>query len=159
MVWQDPNPIAEIAVGATGLMMTIFMHGVGIRRLLHISNSQWARFTTHTPAWHVNMLFATVIAALVSLHLAETLTFMLPIYLSGMMPSARDAYYFVLGSYTTVGSADVVPPESWRLIGPIIAMAGLFTFGWTVSLLVSIMADIARFDRARAKRGVRDHED
>ncbi len=31
-----------------------------------------------------------------------------------------------------------------------IAMSGLFTFGWTGSVLVSIMTDFAKLDRSRA---------
>ncbi len=43
-------------------------------------------------------------------------------------------------------------PDTWRLLGPIIAMSGLFTFGWTGSVLVSIMTDFDKFDKLRARR-------
>jgi hypothetical protein len=56
----------------------------------------------------------------------------------------------VLESYTTLGEGSVELPERWRLIGPIIAISGLFTFGWTGSLLVSIMTDFNKLDRDRA---------
>ena len=69
-----------------------------------------------------------------------------------MIPSMRDSYYFVLESYTTLGEGTVQLPEPWRLIGPIIAMSGLFTFGWTGSVLVSIMTELGRLDRSRARR-------
>ena len=48
----------------------------------------------------------------------------------------RDSYYFVLESYTTLGEGNVTLPDRWRLLGPIIGMSGLFTFGWTGSVLV-----------------------
>ena len=56
----------------------------------------------------------------------------------------------MLESYTTLGEGNVSLPPDWRLIGPMIAMSGLFTFGWTCSVLVSIMTDFAKFDRSRA---------
>jgi hypothetical protein len=69
----------------------------------------------------------------------------------GLIPSMRDSYYFVLESYTTLGEGAVGLPDRWRLIGPIIAMSGLFTFGWTGSVLVSVMTEFGKFDRARAE--------
>ena len=57
----------------------------------------------------------------------------------------------VLESYTTLGEGNVSLPDRWRLLGPIIGMSGLFTFGWTGSVLVSIMTDFGKFDRLRAK--------
>ena len=64
----------------------------------------------------------------------------------------RDSYYYVLANYTTLGEGNISLPDRWRLIGPIIAMSGLFTFGWTGSVLVSIMTEFGKLDRVRAKK-------
>jgi hypothetical protein len=156
IVLENPNPFAELAAGAAGLVLTIFIHGIGVRRIMRASSAELARFTPTTPAWRVNVLFAGVIAAIVALHLLETLAFAVALYQTGILPTMRDAYYAVLGSYTTVSSGSAVLPPGWRLIGPIIAMAGLFTFGWTASLLVAIMSEITHLDRAQALRDARD---
>ena len=74
----------------------------------------------------------------------------------GLIPSMRDSYYFVLESYTTLGEGAVSLPDRWRLIGPIMAMSGLFTFGWIGSFLVSIMTEFGKLDRLRAKKGPMD---
>jgi Ion channel len=74
-----------------------------------------------------------------------------PIHALGMITSLRDAYYYVLESYTTLGEGNVALPDRWRLLGPIIAMSGLFTFGWTGSVLVSIMTEFGKLDRERAE--------
>ena len=68
-----------------------------------------------------------------------------------MIPDMRDSYYFVLESYTTLGEGAVRCRDEWRLVGPIIAMSGLFTFGWTGSVLVSVMNEFSKLDRARAE--------
>lgn len=70
----------------------------------------------------------------------------------------RDSYYFVLESYTRLGEGAVRLPDGWRLIGPIMAMSGLFTFGWTGSLLVSIMTEFGKLDGGRARKGLKDPE-
>ena len=63
----------------------------------------------------------------------------------------RDSYYYVLESYTTLGEGSISLPDRWRLVGPIIAMSGLFTFGWTGSVLVNIMTEFGKLDRVRAR--------
>jgi hypothetical protein len=44
-------------------------------------------------------------------------------------------------------------PTQWRLVGPVIAISGLFTFGWTASVLVYVMNESGKLqaDRIRAK--------
>ena len=73
-----------------------------------------------------------------------------------MIPSLRDSYFFVLESYTTLGGGNVVLPDQWRLVGPMIGMSGIFTFGWTGSVLVNIMNEIGKLDRTQATKDQRD---
>ncbi len=139
-------------MGTLGLILIIFVHGASIRFINRRFSERWVHVTAQTPHWRVNLLLAGTIAALSITHFAETLLWAVPISASGMIPTMRDSYYFVLESYTTLGEGSVALPERWRLIGPIIAMSGLFTFGWTGSLLVSIMTDFNKLDRSRATR-------
>ena len=64
-----------------------------------------------TPHWRVNLLLAAVIAALTILHLLETLVWAAPLYALKMIPSIRDAYYYVLENYTTLGAGARHPAE------------------------------------------------
>ncbi|KSV64647.1 hypothetical protein N183_34765 [Sinorhizobium sp. Sb3] len=104
-------------------------------------------------------MLAVTIAALALLHFAETLIWALPLYERAIIPSMRDSYYYVLESYTTLGEGNVTLPDRWRLLGPIIAMSGLFTFGWTGSILVSIMTDFGRYDMLRARKAHENEND
>ena len=147
-----PNPLLEVLVGTIGLIVIIFVHGISIRVINRRFSERWVHVTPHTARWRVNLMLAVTIAALSVAHFAETLLWALPISYTGMIPEMRDSYYFVLESYTTLGESSVGLPDRWRLIGPIIAMSGLFTFGWTGSVLVSIMTDFNKLDRSRAAR-------
>ena len=147
-----PEPFLEVLVGTLGLIVIIFVHGASIRMINRRFSERWVHVTARTPHWRVNLLLAATIAALSVAHFAETLLWAIPISATGMIPSMRDSYYFVLESYTTLGEGSVGLPDRWRLVGPIIAMSGLFTFGWTGSVLVSIMTDFNKLDRSRAAR-------
>ncbi len=151
-----PAPLMEISVGLVGLIVIIFLHGVGIRFINRSFSSAWVHVDALTPLWRINMILAGAIAALSMLHFMETLLWAVPISRAGIIPNLRDSYYFVLDRYTTLGEDSVRISDRWRLIGPIIAMSGLFTFGWTGSVLVSVMGELGRLDRARARRETTD---
>ncbi len=153
-----PNPALEIFLGTIGLVIVIFVHGAGIRTISRRFNQSWVLVDDATPHWWINLLLALAIGSLAVLHFAETLLWSLPLSGLGLIPSMRDSYYYVLENYTTLGEGSVSVPERWRLIGPIIAMSGLFTFGWTASVLVSIMTEFGKLDRGRA-RTMRDGAD
>jgi ion channel len=148
---EQPSPVLELVAGTVGLVIIIFVHGVGMRLINRRFNDAWVRVTPATAYWRVNLLLVVAIGALAVLHLIETLMWAAPLHSLGVIPSLRDSYYYVLESYTTLGEGDVSLPPAWRLIGPIIAMSGLFTFGWTGSVLVSIMTEFGKLDRARAE--------
>lgn len=143
-------PVLEIIVGLVGMVVVIFVHGMGIRRITQRFATLWVRVTPRTPAWRVDLYLVRAVGTLAILHLGETLVWAVPIQLGGIIPSMRDSYYYVLESYTTLGEGTVQLPEHWRLLGPIIAMSGVFTFGWTGSVLVGIMVEFSKYDRIRA---------
>ena len=151
-----PNPVFEIVLGTLIMIVIIFVHGVGIRTINQRFSKSWIHVNSATPHWRINLLLAVTIGSLAALHFAETLLWAAPVSLMGLIPSMRDSYYFVLESYTTLGEGAVSLPDRWRLIGPIMAMSGLFTFGWTGSVLVSIMTEFGKLDRVRAKMGPTD---
>ncbi|MBY5540563.1 two pore domain potassium channel family protein [Rhizobium leguminosarum] len=149
---SNPDPVLEILVGTVFLVVVIFVHGAGIRSISLQFSKSWAGVTKATPHWRLNLMLAATIAALAILHFAETLIWAMPLYVRAIIPSMRDSYYYVLESYTTLGEGTVTLPDRWRLLGPIIGMSGLFIFGWTGSVLVSVMTDFGKFDRLRARQ-------
>jgi hypothetical protein len=147
-----PNAVLEIVLGTMTMIVIIFVHGAGIRTINQRFSKSWIHINDTTPFWRPNLLLALTIGSLAVLHFAETLLWAIPVTVMGLIPSMRDSYYYVLESYTTLGAGTVSLPDRWRLIGPIIAMSGLFTFGWTGSVLVSIMTEFGKLDRLRAER-------
>jgi hypothetical protein len=148
----DPSPVLEVVIGTIGLVVVMFFHGLGLRFINRRYSAVWVRVGADTPHWRVNLLLAGVIAAFAVVHLVETLIWAVPMQRLGIIPNLRDSYYFVLESYTTLGEGPVTLPAQWRLVGPMIAMSGLFTFGWTGSVLVGVMTEYSRLDRSRARR-------
>jgi hypothetical protein len=62
----------------------------------------------------------------------------------GFVKRVSDAMYFCANTYTTLGAGSVDIDKNWRYITPIIAISGLFTFAWTTSALVNVVASNGR---------------
>ena len=59
---------------------------------------------------------------------------------SGLLSDWRTAGFFAGNTYTTVGYGNFLLPLGWKMLAPIIAISGLFTFGWSGSVLVDLVA-------------------
>jgi hypothetical protein len=144
--------LLQIALGIAILVVVVFIHGAGIRRISRYFSGRWVHITTETPHWRVNLLFGSVIAQLVIVHLIEMMVWALPIYWLNLIPELSAAAFFAAETYTTLGEGVVRLPQNWRQLGPIIAVSGLFTFGWTSSVLVYVMTQFGKLDTHHAER-------
>lgn len=153
-----PDPIIETVLGVVWLTLVILIHGVGIQKINREFSRVWAHVTIATAHWKINIILALVIASLTILHLIETIFWALPIYALSLVPTWMDSYTFVLENYTTLGAGNVRLPHDWRLMGPIIAISGLFTFGWTTGVLVSTMSELTQLNKKRSKSGIDDKD-
>ena len=140
----DPGPFAELAFGMLVLVVIIVLHGWSMGRISRRFARSIARMPGDVASWRINMLMGVTISLLALTHLVETLIWAAPITASGLIPSFRDSYYFVLETYTTLGDASISLPDAWRLVGPMIAISGLFTFSWTGSVLVYVVSETGR---------------
>jgi hypothetical protein len=142
----------QIVLGIAILVVVVFIHGAGIRRISRYFSGRWVHVTTETPHWRVNLLFGVVVAQLVIVHLIEVVVWALPIYWLNLIPNLSSAAFFAAETYTTLGEGVVRLPPSWRQLGPIIAVSGLFTFGWTSSVLVYVMTQFGTLDTHHAEK-------
>jgi len=47
-----------------------------------------------------------------------------------------EAFLFAIACFTTLGASAPARTDFWALAGPLIAMCGIFIFGWTTSFLI-----------------------
>jgi len=55
------------------------------------------------------------------------------------LSSCKEALYFSLVSFTTLGYGDVTLGPRWELLGPMEAMAGITVIGLTTALLFAVI--------------------
>ena len=152
------NPAAEIAIATLFLVVVIAIHGIGLGRISKFFSSRFVHLTPESPHWHAAVLTSVSIALIVSLHFAETHIWAATLLALDMIGSYRDAYFYVLEAYTTLGEGPNYLPDGYRLISPVIALTGLFTFGWSGSVLVYIVGQTGRLHAERSQVASRSTE-
>ena len=74
---------------------------------------------------------------------------------SGALPDFRDAIYFSLVTFTTLGYGDIVLDEQARVLAAFQAANGIIMFGWTTAIIVAAVQRVFRTGRVEALRDER----
>ena len=132
-------PVPDIAFGGTVLVLVIMFHAFWIRLITgaFLKRSQVIR--SHATLRRADLLFALMVMALLALHLAEVVLWSAALVFGDITSDWARAAYFAANCYTALGEPFALP-HAWRMVPPIIAMSGIFTFAWTASVLVNFGA-------------------
>lgn len=139
-------PVPDIAFGGTVLVILILFHAFWIRLLTNSYLTRVERLRKHRSAWRADILFTAMVIALLTLHLSEVVIWSAALVWGGIVPDWSKSAYFAANCYTALGEPFSLPHE-WRIVPPIIAMSGIFAFGWTASVFVNF---VARYNELRA---------
>jgi hypothetical protein len=140
-------PVPDMVFGGSMLVLVIMFHAFWIR-LITSSFLKRSRGTgAHTQLWRADLLFAATVVALLSLHMAEVFIWSVALVSGNIVDGWAKASYFAANCYTALGEPFSLP-HAWRLLPPIIAISGIFTFAWTASVLVNF---VARYNELRAE--------
>jgi hypothetical protein len=122
------------------VFLTLF-HGVGLHWIL-VGQRRGERSLRSGRPYVVaaSALFAWSVFLMLDLHLVEIVIWAFALNHMGLIEHAYDAIYFCANDYTTLGMGKMDVDSHWHIISPIIGISGLFTFAWTTSALVDVVA-------------------
>jgi hypothetical protein len=83
-----------------------------------------------------------VFVALFAVHFLEAAVWGLYLWYKGLSPTLIEGVYFSATSITGLGYGDVVLPPPWRLLGPVMAIAGLLMFGCSTAFLFLVLEKV-----------------
>lgn len=149
-------PVPDLMFGGTVLVIVIAFHAFWIRLITSSFLTRAAAIADKKSAWRADALFIGMVIALLTVHMSEVVLWSAALVLGGLVPDWSKAAYFAANCYTALGEPFSLP-HAWRIVPPIIAMSGIFAFGWTASVFVNF---VARYNELRAqiiaaKRGAR----
>jgi hypothetical protein len=133
-------PVADLLLGGGMLVLIMLVHAAGVRAVtnyvLHRSQVLLAR----PSRWRVDVLMSVTVFMLLGLHLLEIFGWAATLVYSGLVPNWHVAGFFVGNTYTTLGYGTFILPDGWKMLATLMAISGLFAFGWSTSVLVDLMA-------------------
>lgn len=144
-------PTGALLLGGAVLIGVVLLHGVVMRWVQNLVSARDPFIRRSRQAWRSDLVMASVILALLSAGLVEVTLWTAALKYSSLFPTWAGAAAYAASSYTTLGNATGAPPPGWSMLGPIIAISGLFTFGWSGSVLVDVVHRVGQArDAARA---------
>jgi hypothetical protein len=135
----DVMPVPDFFFGGGMLLLIVLIHAAGMRFVTDRFEMRLQTFGIMHSTWRPDVLMGFVVTLMLLLHLLEIWVWSAALVYSGLVDNWRAAGFFAANTYTTVGYGNFLLPEGWHMLAPIIAMSGLFTFGWTGSVLVEIV--------------------
>ena len=141
-IGKDVVPFAVVLLGGTMLVIITIFHGFGLDLIVGRYKRKATKLRREN--WHPQLavlVFAGTIFLMLLLHITEICIWGLVLRGGGLVHNLHEAVYFSANTYTTLGMGTMVLPYTWHELGPIIAMAGLFTFAWTTSEMFNIVGE------------------
>jgi hypothetical protein len=139
-------PLPDIMFGGTALVFVIMFHAFWIRIITSTFLKRSNAIQLSRSFLRVDMLLTVTVMLLLALHLAEVVVWSAALVFGDIVVDWSTAAYFAANCYTALGEPFSLP-RAWRMVPPIVAMSGIFTFAWTASVLVNF---VARYNALRA---------
>jgi hypothetical protein len=129
--------VHEIAWGIILVAVSLIMHAFGMIFITRFSTWFDARFDAQ--ATFVGGITGLILASwmLIAVHFSEVLVWAGFFQWKHCFANFSTAVFYALMEYTTVGS-DFSLPVDWRLLGGMIATAGLLGFAWSTGVLLTL---------------------
>ena len=141
--------LEEVAWGLGLIAITMAMHGFGMLVATDTASGLARRFEGHEGSFGSVVSIVVISWIIVSVHLIEAMVWAAFLFWKNAMPTISLSYYYVVMQYTTVGSNYSLPLH-WRLLGGLVAMAGLLCFAWSTGVLFTVAQGVQ--DRRIAAR-------
>ncbi len=147
------SPSIMIAVGILSVFLVLAAHWLGIYLTRRLFEATLARFGRRG-VLGTEIAFALAIFGLVLLNFADVLICTGLVMAGGTGIPAGAAFHYAIANFTTVGLADPSGGGIPALAGPLIAMCGIVSFGWSTSFLVACSNEAgAHRERLRSPKG------
>ncbi len=132
-------PFLEILLGCFLIICTMTIHSIGMYAVMHRFELNWSVFLNEKNEFRRQFYFGHLVLIMILSHILEVFLIALVLYGIHAFNGLRTAFYFTGETYTTLGLGDILLPPNWRQLALFIAMSGLFSFGWSTGVLVSIV--------------------
>ncbi len=134
--------------------LTVTIHVVGTVRVVVPFCGLWKEKPDPKVLTRPIATLIRLVSGLLMLHVIAMAMWALAYRLFNIFPDFETCFYYSLMSYSTVGYGDVIPPQAWRLLGPIEGAEGVLMLGLSTGIIVASVQRlyVNRFSGSDARR-------
>ena len=140
----------EVMWGGLLVALTMAIHGTGMFAILQVTDRVKERFA---PMESFFGGLGVVILASIMILIVNTLEVMMWtifLFLKGVQVNHSTAFYNAMLNYTTLQAGYL--PSHWRLLEPLLGMAGLLTVAWSTGILYMLAQDFQETQLRKRRR-------
>lgn len=135
----NPTPyvfnLTALIIGSATMLVCLFIQAISVHLVsLHFKPRIAHQVARRRPFLAQQIFLVAALILLIS-HLLQIYVWGSALYMSGAEPNSHQAMVFAGSTYTTVGFANDPLPIGWQLVTIIMATSGLFSFGWSTSVM------------------------
>ena len=128
----------EASVVIVLVVLTLCLQCAGMAALIHWARPRLARGLYRLGPWRSGMLIVQFASIIIVLHGLQILLWA-GFYRWKCFPSWESALYFSGGSYSTVGTGDLLLPRTWRILGVVESGTGVLMGGLSVAFIFAVI--------------------
>jgi hypothetical protein len=151
-------PFPDLLFGGGMLVLIMLVHGIGVHSVTSAVVRRSQDILRQPAMWRADLLMSGAVFALLGLHVLEIFLWAAALVYGGLVPNWHLAGLFSGSTYTTIGYSSTILPLGWGMLAPLIAISGLFTFGWSGSVLVELIRRCQAIKDAAAAKSAKARE-
>lgn len=127
--------VAALLIGCFTMLLCIVIQAVFIHLATTRLQPKIVSYVKTDRRFAAQLAFLASALVLLFSHLLQIYIWGSAMYLAGVEENSHRAMVFAGSTYTTVGFANDPLPLGWQLVTIIMATSGLFSFGWSTSVM------------------------
>ena len=133
---RDVFNLQAFLIGCLVLVLCLVIHAVFVLFVSVRSKKIIKDFTAEKKHLKAQLFFLIGIIILLASHLLQIYIWGLALYLFEIIKNEHEAMVYAGSTYTTVGFVSDPLPMQWQLLSVIMAVSGLFAFGWSTAIML-----------------------
>lgn len=124
-----------LLVGCAAMLICLLLQATAAHAVSLQFKPKIEALQAHRKHYRAQLIFLASALLLLASHLCQIYVWGGALWLSGAEENRHIALVFAGSTYTTVGFANDPLPVDWQLTTIIMATSGLFSFGWSTSIM------------------------
>jgi len=140
----------EVLWGGLLVALTMAIHGTGMFAILQVADRLKERFAPMESFFGGLGLVILASLMIITVNILEVMMWTIFFFLKGVQVNHSTAFYNAMLNYTTLQAGYL--PSHWRLLEPLLGMAGLLTVAWSTGILYMLAQDFQETQLRKRKR-------